>query len=666
MQIPLLPDIVIILGLSVLVILAFQRLKMPPILGFLLTGVIAGPHGLSLVNASHEVELLSEIGVILLLFIIGLEFSLKSLAAIKNAVFIGGSVQVIGTIALTALISSFTGFSWPEAIFMGFLFSLSSTAIVLKILQEKNAINSPQGKISLAILIFQDIIVVPMMLLTPIIAGKSDNVGLTLLILLGKAVLVIVFVIISARYVVPRLLYEVAKTKSRELFILTIVVTCFSVAWLSSSMGLSLALGAFMAGLIISESEYSHQATSNILPFREIFTSFFFVSIGMLLDVKFLFMHFPVIIGFTLLAITLKGIIAALATIALKYPPRVAFLVGFSLFQVGEFAFILSKTGIEYGILTPEINQYFLAISILTMGVTPFILGHAETLTDKLIKTPLTKGLTRFHHWQDNETEQMNVDNLKDHLIIIGFGINGQNVAKAAKKASIPYVIVELNATTVREQKANGEPIVYGDASSDVILSYLKVWSARVAVIAISDPVATKNIVSEIRKICRTVYVIVRTRFVNEIEENLQLGADEVIPEEFETSVEIFSRVLNKYLVPEEEINDFVYQIRKANYDMLRPNSNGFLKARTNAVSLNIPNIRITCVTVRQSDNEVVGKTLAESHLRKKYSVNLLAIERSGEFITDINQHTTIEHDDKIYLMGRPDNISALNGLLKV
>jgi CPA2 family monovalent cation:H+ antiporter-2 len=327
-----------------------------------MTGILAGPYGLNLISESaHNVEMLAEIGVILLLFIIGLEFSLKSLAAIQKAVFIGGSLQVGGTILAAALIYAGIGSSWPEAVFIGFLFSLSSTAIVLKLLQEKGEISSPHGKISLAILIFQDIIVVPMMLFTPLIAGKAENVTLTLLILLLKGVFIIVFVLFNARVVVPRLLYLVARTKSKELFILAVVVICFAVAWLTSSMGLSLALGAFLAGLIISESEYSHQATSNVLPFREIFTSFFFVSIGMLLDVSFLFHHLPSIFFYTLLTILLKALIAASAAASLRFPGRTSILVGLSLFQVGEFAFILSKTGIENNLLSQTTYQYFLA-----------------------------------------------------------------------------------------------------------------------------------------------------------------------------------------------------------------------------------------------------------------------------------------------------------------
>ncbi|MHC2993501.1 potassium transporter KefB, partial [Pontibacter sp. HJ8] len=335
-------DVVIILGLAVVVILLFQRFRLPTLLGFLATGVIAGPHGLSLIKEVHEIEILAEIGVMLLLFIIGMEFSLRNLALIKRTVLLGGATQVGVTILLVALLLMMFNVGMGEAFFVGFLFSLSSTAIVLKLLQDKGEINSPHGKVVLGILIFQDIIVVPMMLVAPLMAGGSENIAMDLLMMLLKGIFVIIFVLISARYLVPRLLFVVARTKSKELFILSIVVICFAVAWLTQSLGLSLALGAFMAGLIISESEYSHQATSNILPFREIFTSFFFVSIGMLLDFSFMLQHFPLVLLLTVCTFLLKGVIAAVAARMLQYPMRTSLLVGLSLFQVGEFAFILS------------------------------------------------------------------------------------------------------------------------------------------------------------------------------------------------------------------------------------------------------------------------------------------------------------------------------------
>ncbi len=662
MQIPLLTDIVIILGLSVIVLYLFQRLKMPTILGFLITGIIAGPYGLQLVHASHEVEVLAEIGVILLLFIIGMEFSLKSLVAIKNTVFIGGLVQVGLTILLVAAIASFTGFSVSEAVFLGFIFSLSSTAIVLKVLQEKNEMGSPHGKIALAILIFQDIIVVPMMLFTPLIAGEAENVTTALLMLLLKAVVVIVAVIVSARYLVPRVLYEIAKTKSRELFILFVIVVCFAVAWATSSIGLSLALGAFLAGLIISESEYSHQATGFVIPFRETFTSFFFVSIGMLLDLSFFFSHLGMILLLTVAAVIAKGLIAFCAAIALKYPLRTALLTGLSLFQIGEFAFILSKVGMEYGLLGDEVYQYFLAISILSMGMTPFVMSSSDKIIGLLQKTSLRQKLSQMESQNTMHGSEEYLKDLKDHVIIIGYGINGRNVARAAKFANIPYVIIEMNAETVRIERAKGEPIYYGDAANEFLLEHFKVYTARVAVVAISDPAATRRIITNIRAICQTVYIIVRTRYVKEIDEFHRLGAEEVIPEEFETSIEIFTRLLRRYLVPQDNIEKFVLDIRSDSYEMLRPYSAGTARA----MGLNIPDINITCIRTQQGDNEIVGKTISESQLRSKYGVNLLSIQRDGNFITEIYPDTKILKGDMLYIMGNPASISDLNNKVKV
>ncbi|MDX1941274.1 MAG: cation:proton antiporter [Saprospiraceae bacterium] len=664
MHIPLLQEIVIILGLSAIVIYIFQRLKLPSILGLLLTGVLVGPGGLELIGdeMTHEVEMLAEIGVILLLFIIGLEFSLKTLASIQRIVFIGGSVQVGVTILVTYFIASALGFSWGEAIFLGFLFSLSSTAIVLKILQESSDVNSPHGKIALAILIFQDIIVVPMMLFTPLIAGKGGDVLQALLVLLLKAALVIVVVLVSARYLVPRLLHEIARTRSRELFILSIIVICFAVAWATSEIGLSLALGAFMAGLIISESEYSYQATGIVIPFREIFTSFFFVSIGMLLDVQFFLQHILIIVGITLLVIIAKSIIAAMAAAALRYPIRTVMLTGLSIFQIGEFAFILSAAGIANGLLEASTYQYFLAISILSMAVTPFIMGSSENIFEFFQKLILPNHIIGFNPINTSVFDQeINVENLKDHLIIIGYGVTGQNVARAAKSAQIPYAIIELNPETVRQARAEGEPIFYGDAMNAFILEHLRVYSARVAVIAIHDSTATKAIVMNVRSICQTVHVIVRTRTLRELEDFYRLGANEVIPEEFETSVEIFTRLLQRYLVPQDEIETFIQDIRAEKYEMLRTYSH----RQDNRSLMSIPNVNVTCLKAQHNDNEVIGKTIQESNIRSAFGVNLLAIQRDSKFITDIQPETEILQDDLLYVVGTPEAITDFNKKLK-
>lgn len=663
MEIPLLTDIVIILGLSVIVILIFQRFRIPTILGFLITGFITGPYGLSLVEASHEVEILAEIGVILLLFIIGLEFSLSSLSSIKKAVLLGGSLQVGLTILLVAFLANQFNFDWGPAIFLGFLFALSSTAIVLKILQEKGEINSPHGKMTVAILIFQDIIVVPMMLFTPLVAGQAENVWLSLLILAVKGILVIIFVLVSARYVVPKLLYLVARTRKPELFILTIVVICFAVAWLSSSLGLSLALGAFLAGLIISESEYSHQATSNIMPFREIFTSFFFVSIGMLLNMSFLFENFWVILGLTLLTFIGKGFIASLATMVLKYPMRSVILVGLSLFQVGEFAFILSKTGIENDLLEETTYQYFLSVSLMTMAATPFVIMFAHQIVGYLSNTGVYEKISGLGYKGKQQPKTEEHKEIEDHIVIIGYGINGRNVSLAAKNAGIPYLILELNPDTVKNEKKKGEPILFGDAVEGPVLQHVYVPKARVVVIAISDPVATKRIVVNIRQISPTVHIIVRTRFVQEMEENYRLGADEVIPEEFETSIEIFTRVLTKYLIPRDEIEAFTRNIRAGQYEMLR--SPSFPTNSIRSMEGSLPDLNVATLKIQRGNLSFINVPLEEARIRSEFGINIIAINRHGELLMDINGATRILPDDILYVIGRPEDIAGFEHKIK-
>ncbi len=661
MDIPILKDIVIILGLSIFIILLFQKIKVPSLLGFLLAGIIAGPYAFNLISSQHEVELLSEIGIIFLLFIIGIELSLKGLAAIKKTIIIGGGMQVGGTILLTAFLANIIGIPLNTAVFIGFLFSLSSTAIVLKILQEKGEVTSPHGRITVAILIFQDIVVVPMMLLTPLLTGQDENIWNTLGILLIKIVGVLIIIYLLAIYIVPRIFELVIKSKNRELFILTTIVFCFSVAWLTSAIGLSLALGAFFAGLIISESDYSHQATANVLPFREIFISFFFISVGSLLNLEFFFNNFIYVILLVIAVILLKMLIITITVISLRYPARTMFLTVFSIFQVGEFSLLLSTVGLENGLLPTNIYQYFLAISIITMALTPFLMNYAPKLTYFLLKLPVPKTIRKrlisYHNIQLQN--HSNTEELKDHLVIIGYGINGKNISKAAKSTNIPYIIVDLEQEAFQEAKKNNEPIVFGDATNPVILKHIHVQEARVVVIAISDPDATKKIINEVRNYSKTAFIIVRTRYVKEIAENIRLGADEVIPEEFETSIEIFSRVLRKYLIPHDEIQNFINQVRSSDYEMLTT-----LKVGPHTPSyrhLNIPNKDIVTLSVTQGANSVVEKTVMESGISKNYGVTILTIKRDSHYITDITPDTVIKQGDLLYLFGAPSNINNLN-----
>ena len=566
MEIPLLYDICIIFGLSIGVLLICHRLGVPSIVGFLVTGLIAGPHGLELIKAAHEVEILAEVGVILLLFTIGIEFSLKHLLRIKQAVLLGGSLQVGLTLLVGFGLAWRFGESINASLFIGCLTAVSSTVIVMKLLQERDETRTPHGGTALAILIFQDIAIVPMILITPLLAGQAGDMSRALLLLLAKGVAMLAVVFVGSRYIVPRLLSLVLRARSREIFLLSVLAICLAVVWLMSRFGVSLALGAFLAGLIVSESESSHDALGHISPFRDVFTSFFFVSVGMLLDFHILFEKPLLIAGLTIGVLFVKSILAGGVTSLLGYPLRTAILAGLTLSQVGEFALILATSGIKYGLLSDANYSLFLAVSVLTMAATPFIVSAAPHVADAMLRLPLPRrlvsGLKGIQATE--ETDQTN------HVIIIGFGFNGRNVAKAARAADIPYVIVEMNPEIVETARAKGEPIFYGDAIYDPVLEHANIKAARAVVVVISDAAASRRIVATAEGLNPTVHIIARTRYLAEVEPLYRVGANEVIIEEFETSVEIFTRVLTEYRIPDDRIQQFVSEVRANGYEMFR------------------------------------------------------------------------------------------------
>lgn len=656
MEIPLLRDLIIIFGLAIAVLFVCNRLRIPTTVGFLLTGVLAGPHGLGLISGVKDVEILAEIGVILLLFTIGIEFSLKGLLEIKRSVFMGGSFQLFFTLLAAFVILKQLNFDLGQSVFIGFLVSLSSTAIVLKLLQERAEIESPHGRSTLGILIFQDVAVVPMMLLVPVLVGTEGQIQGSPLLVVVKGIGIILLVAMSAKWVVPHVLYQIARTRSRELFLVGILLICFAVAWLTNSLGLSLALGAFLAGLIISESEYSHETLGNILPFRDVFTSLFFVSIGMLEDVGFLIKHPGQVVLLTLAIMALKSLVACLAVCMLGLPLRTAILAGLALCQIGEFSFILSMTGVEHGLLRGDIYQLFLAVSVLTMGATPFLMASAPRVADAAVRLPFPMKLKTGFHPLPRTVGASEYQKLQDHLIIVGFGLNGRNVAQAAKVAGIPYVVIEMNPETVRKEKTQGEPIFYGDATHDAVLGHARIKDARVMVVAISDMAATRRITTTADKLNPKLHIIVRTRFVQEVAYLHALGADEVIPEEFETSVEIFTRVLVKYLIPRDEIERFAAQTRAGGYQIFRSLSADPASLRD--VEFHLPDVEIESIRVRDG-SALSEKTLADIEMRKQHGVTLLAIRRGTQTLSNPGGSTKLLPEDVLILLGPPSNLAA-------
>jgi len=645
-------------ALAIPVIYLCQKLNIPSIVGLLITGVLAGPNGLALIENVHTVEVMAEMGVILLLFTIGLEFSISKLMQIKKTVLIGGTLQVALATLVVALIMLQVGRPQGEAIFIGFLISLSSTAIVLKVVQERAEIDSPYGRSTLAILIFQDIVIIPMMLFSPLLADSELGPDGSPLLLILKVVLILFMLYVGVKWAVPFTLHQIARQRSRELFLISIFTICMAVAWFTSSLGLSLSLGAFLAGLLIAESEYSHQALGNILPFKDVFTSIFFISIGMLLDVK-VFAQQPLeIIAIAAAVILIKALSGILAIIALGFPFRTAVLSGLALGQVGEFSFILSKVGITYGLLNDDFYQIFISVSVLTMALTPFIIALAPRVAKAGLRLPLPAKLKSGVVPEIMEE----TNNLTDHLVIIGYGVNGRNLARAAAACGIPYMIIEHNPDTVREEKKKGEPIFFGDATQVEVLQHANLRAARVVVIAISDPAATVRITDIIRRMSPAAHIIVRTRYVQEIRPLYEVGANDVITQEFETSIEIFTLVLKKYLVPRDDIEAFIAEVRSDGYEMLRSlsrRSPTFQDIKLHHHDAEIANL------VVEANSCAAGKTLAEIDLRSQFGGSVLLIQRGDKTIVNPGRDDSLQAGDQAVVFGKPAEVNDISELFR-
>jgi monovalent cation:H+ antiporter-2, CPA2 family len=659
METHLLNDILIIFALSIPVVFIFSKLKIAPLVGFLLAGILAGPFGLGLVQDLENIEVLAEIGVVLLLFTIGIEFSLRELVKIKRVVFFGGGLQVIITALFVASIFMWLGYSLEAAVFMGLIVALSSTAIVLKMMQEKGEIYSAHGRISLGILIFQDIAAVFIIILTPFLAGETVAGG-ALLNLMFRGIGLVVLTLISARYVIPFLLYQVAKTRNNELFLLSIVAIGLSVAWLSSLAGLSLALGAFLAGLIISESEYAIQALGNIIPFRDMFMSIFFVSTGMLLNLDIVRTHLLLILAATILVLFLKTFVNSLTTFLIGFPLHTMLLVGFSLAQIGEFSLITANVGFEYGILSRDIYQEFLAVTVLSMVLTPSFVGFGSYSTSSIEKLSLPKILTN-NRYRDFK-EDVPGRELENHVIIIGFGINGRNVAIAAKKVLIPYIIVEINPETVRYEKLKGEPIIYGDAAQKTVLEHAGIRAAKSFVITAGDPASAARVIEAARRLNPNIHIIARTHFLNQIDNFYSIGADEVVSDEFECSIELFSRVLNRYMVPLNEIETQGEELRADHYNMLR--SPETRRKSICELALDFSDVDIKSIRIGEN-SKAAGRTLGDLDLRKKHGITVLAISRNHRLVYDLRAETELNPDDIILVISPPQKLDEIKILFE-
>jgi len=640
-EIDFLQELLIVLAGTISIVYLFQKIRVPAIVGFLLAGVIIGPGGFGLIQNVHQVGMLADIGVALLLFTIGVEFSLENILSMQRRIIWAGMLQVFLTILAVWIIAVAFGIAPNVGVFYGFLVTMSSTAIVLRIYNDRGEVNAIHGRLASGTLLFQDLCIVPMMLLVPVLSNTGQGTVLDIVWAVVKSLLALFIIVWTARKLVPRLLHEVALVRNREVFILFVVLVCLGTAWLASMTGLSLALGALIAGLVISESELSHQVIADVLPLRDCFSGIFFISIGMLLDPAMLSHDWVTTTGELLLMVGIKTLVVTVIFWWLYSSLRVGILLGLSLAQIGEFSFILAKAGISQKLLSAAEEQTFLAASILSMIATPFLIQAAPAIAQRL-----TGGTPRL---PEDGAQDRGPASADGHVIIVGYGLNGQNLARVLRESGITYRVLELSPELVRAGKIAGEAIDFGDGTRPDILLQAGIQRARVLVIAISDPIATAHTVSQARRLRADVKIIVRTRYVAEIERLYSLGANEVIPEEFETSVEIFARVLHEYHVPRNVIALQVDLIRKEHYGTLR----GLRLAGKQLDELSHFLIGATTdVFSVLDDSPVVGQSLGQINLRERTGATVIAAVRDGKPIHQVGPEFVLQAGDLLVVLG--------------
>jgi CPA2 family monovalent cation:H+ antiporter-2 len=644
-----LTEIVLVMAVAVAAALLLRRLKVPPVVGFILAGVAIGPAGLGLVDDRHKIELVAEIGVMLLLFMVGLKISLRDLWRMRATVLGGGGLQYGVTAAGVALLARAFGLGWPEAVAWGLAVGLSSTALVIWLLEDRGETANPAGRTAIGVLLFQDLAVIPVMLALPLLAGRAGSTR-DVLFVAAESVAVVAGVIVAARFVVPWLCARIVATRSRELFTLTVVLIVLGTAVLLGEFGVSMALGAFIAGMVISESDYVAQIVADMTPFRDVFNSLFFVSIGMLLELE-LWLERPwLVAGLVLVVIVGKALIAALAVLPAVRSLATAAASGLALAQIGELGVVVAAEAGRLGLGNGFASNLFLAVTVPAMVATPFVLRAAGPLARWIESrrpgpAPVAEGAA---------------PELEDHVVVVGYGVNGRNITRALASLGVPHVVVDLNGAAVREVTGAGGSAVYGDGTREAVLAAAGVAHARALIVAVPDAAATRQVVAVARRLAPGVTILARTRYVLEVEPLEKLGADQVIPEEFETSIELTSRVLYLYGASEAMVRRERAALRKTHYGALRG-----LEGEEDALTLDgLRDLADLGRAEVPSGCRAEGCTLRTLAVRERTGATVVALEREGTVQPNPPPDRELRGGDVLLVYGTGEQLTAVRELL--
>jgi CPA2 family monovalent cation:H+ antiporter-2 len=646
-RVPLLDELAVIAALAVVVTLLLARLQLPTVTGLLAAGALLGPFGLGLVHSVHSIEVLAEVGVVLLLFTIGLEFSLARLRDVFRQVALGGALQVGLTIAVTTAIALARGHPFGRAIFLGFVFSLSSTAIVLRALADRRELDAPHGRFIVGTLIFQDLCVIPMLLVVPLLGRPGHPVAATIDLAraLATAAAVVIATLVFARVVVPHVLAWVDASRSREAFLLAILALCIGTAWLTSLAGLSLALGAFLAGMVVADTEYGHRAMGDMLPLRDAFVSVFFVSLGMLFDVHVVATHPFRVAGLVVAFLFVKGFLANVAATAMQFPARAAWLAGVGLAQFGEFGFVLARLGESSGIVDAETMRPVLTAGIISMFATPLLVRVAPHIT---AGERLLAPLERLIGVRSIDEADASHEVLEGHVVVVGFGVAGRAAASALAASQIPYLVLEMNAEAVRRAKTQGLPVYYGDATSEEALGHAYLRCARALVLLMNDPAGAMRVVATAKRVAPGVPVLMRTRYLAERERLAALGAHDVVAEEVEGAAEIVARLLRSMEIPRNVIDE---RIRALRTETQRSDRKQTVPRPALRDVRGLDELKIESALVREG-SAAAGTSLFAMRLRSDTGALVVGVRRGDVLLEKPDPHMPFQLGDVAYLVG--------------
>ncbi|MCB1948841.1 monovalent cation:proton antiporter family protein [Nitrosomonas sp.] len=645
--------VLILLSIAVIAVVIFRLLRLPPMLGYLLSGVLIGPHALGWIPESEETRHLAEFGVVFLMFSIGLEFSLSKLVTMKRIVFGFGTLQVIISIVIVMLITWLLNLDWRIGLAVGGALAMSSTAIVIKMLAERLELNSPHGRQVIGVLLFQDLAVIPLLIIIPALASSVDSesvdYGTMLTIAALKALAVLALILFFGQRLMRPWFHLVAHQKSSELFVLNVLLITLGLAWLTEMAGLSLALGAFLAGMLISETEYRYQVEDDIKPFRDILLGLFFVTIGMLLDIRVVIDNFLWVVAILASLIFIKIILITGLSRLFGAEPSIAVRTGLNLAQGGEFGFVLLAQATMSGLIENAVLQPILAAMVLSMFIAPFMIEYSERVVQRFYTSEWMQRAMEITSIAAQTIAEQN------HVIICGYGRSGQNLSRILEQESVPFIALDLDPRRIHEAKMAGEAVVYGDAARKEVLIAAGVLRAKVLVVSYADTISALKILNHVRMLRPELTVVVRTRDDSDIDLLKEAGATEVVAEVQEGSLMLASHALMFMEVSTGRILRRIRQTREQRYSLFR----GFYFGATDENDDGHERLLPRLLTITIIPGAVsINKTLGELGL-SDLSVEVTAVRRRNIRGLLPSDETRLETGDVVVLRGTQENLAA-------